>query len=364
MQLRDWIFGLFGAKARTAEGQPRARGQATHVIILDGTASSLVPGRETHAGMTYKLLNEVGHSANLTVHYEAGIQWRDWRGTWDVITGKGINKQIERAYGVLASRYRPGDKIVLIGYSRGAYAVRSLAGVIEIVGLVKHDCATVRTIRTAYRHYRTGGRSKFAKQFRAQHCHSRTDTAIEAVAVWDTVKALGLRVPILWRWLDPAQPFHNHTLGPQVRNGFHALALDETREAYAPVLWTSPTGWTGNMEQVWFRGSHSDVGGQITSLPAARPLANISLVWMLERLEMCGVPLPDNWESRFETDVNAPSCGSWRRWGKVFWGRRRRLVGMDASERLHITVDPARYRKAFVRDFQQARSDQVTPQSS
>jgi uncharacterized protein (DUF2235 family) len=364
VQLRDWIFGLFGARAQTAEGQPRHRGQATHVIILDGTASSLEPGRETHAGMTYKLLNEVGHQANLTVHYEAGIQWRDWRGTWDVITGKGINKQIERAYGVLASRYRVGDKIVLIGYSRGAYAVRSLAGVIEIIGLVKHDFATVRTIRTAYRHYRTGGRSKFAARFRSEHCHRRADTHVEAVAVWDTVKALGLRVPILWRWMNPAQPFHNHTLGPQVRNGFHALALDETREAYAPVLWTSPTGWTGNMEQVWFRGSHSDVGGQIGSFPVARPLANISLVWMLKRLEMCGVPLPDDWTARFEMDVNAPQCGSWRGWGKVFWGRRRRLVGMDPSERLHNTVDPARYRKVFVRDFQQTRPDPVTVQSS
>ncbi|MFT4701277.1 MAG: hypothetical protein ACI9ND_000591 [Yoonia sp.] len=364
VQLRDWVFRLFGVEAQTAEGQPRARGAATHVIILDGTESSLVSGHETHAGMTYKLLNEAGRQANLTVHYEAGIQWRDWRGTWGVMTGKGINTQIERAYGVLASRYRPGDKIFLIGYSRGAYAVRSLAGVIDIVGLVKADCATVRTIRTAYRHYRTGGRSKFAKNFRAEHCHRRWNSPVEAIAVWDTVKALGLRVPIIWRWRNPAQAFHNHTLGPHVRNGFQALALDETREAYAPVLWSSPIGWTGTMEQVWFRGSHSDVGGQLGEFPAARPLANISLVWMLERLEMCKLSLPDDWASRFETDVNAPSCGSWRGWGKVFWRRRRRLVGMDASERLHVTVDPAKYRKVFVRDFQQTQAEQVTPQSS
>jgi len=65
---------------------------------------------ETNAGMTFKLLREAGLKANLTVHYEAGIQWRDWAGTWGVITGKGINRQIERAYGVLASRYRTGIK--------------------------------------------------------------------------------------------------------------------------------------------------------------------------------------------------------------------------------------------------------------
>ena len=192
MQLRDWFFGLFGRRARTEEGGIRKRGAATHVVILDGTMSSLEPGRETNAGLTFKLLREVSRSANLTVYYEAGIQWRDWSGTWGVMTGKGINNQIERAYGVIASRYREGDQIVLIGYSRGAYAVRSLAGVIDMVGLVKSDCATVRVVRQAYRHYRTGARSPIAQDFRDHYCHP--NVSVEAVAVWDTVKALGLRL--------------------------------------------------------------------------------------------------------------------------------------------------------------------------
>lgn len=110
MRLRDRIFGLFGREARSEEAGSRKRGPATHVVILDGTMSSLEAGMETNAGMTFKLLREAGLKANLTVHYEAGIQWRDWAGTWGVITGKGINRQIERAYGVLASRYRTGIK--------------------------------------------------------------------------------------------------------------------------------------------------------------------------------------------------------------------------------------------------------------
>jgi len=367
--LRDWIFGLFDADGRTEEGQPRNRGEATHVIILDGTMSSLEPGHETHAGMTYKLLNEAGMKANLTVHYEAGIQWRDWRGTWDVMTGKGINRQIERAYGVLASRYRPGDKIVLIGYSRGAYAVRSLSGVIDVVGLVKADCATQRNITTAYRHYRTGGRSKFTDKFRRDHCHPRHETPIEAVAVWDTVRALGLRVPVLWRWMPDAHKHHNHSLGIHVRNGFHALALDETREAYAPVLWTTRIGSRSHIEQVWFRGTHTDVGGQLGKYAPAKPLANISLVWMLGRLAVCELPLPEGWEERFDTDPHGVSAGSWRGWGKIFWARKRRLVGIDASERLHHTVNPMKYRKSFVRDFNGSRlsredTTEAAPQSS
>lgn len=336
MPLRDWFFGLFGRRARTEEGGVRKRGPATHVVILDGTMSSLEPGCETNAGLTFKLLKEVSRSANLTVYYEAGIQWRDWRGTWGVMTGKGINRQIERAYGVVASRYREGDDIVLIGYSRGAYAVRSLAGVIDLVGLVKADCATVRAVRQAYRHYRTGARSPTAQDFRDHYCHP--DVQVEAVAVWDTVKALGLRMPIVWRWAQASHDFHNHTLGSHIRNGFHAVAMDERREAYAPVMWACPPGWKGHMEQVWFKGNHGDVGGQVWQNPSCRPLANIPLVWMLDRLEACKVPLPEGWRDRFPQDVSAPSIGSWRGWAKIFLSRRKRIIGRDKSERLHESV--------------------------
>ena len=336
MALRDWIFGFFGSKARSEEGSARKRGKATHVVILDGTMSSLDEGHETNAGRTLHLLQEAGRSANLTVYYEAGIQWQDWYGTWSVMTGKGINKQIERAYGVLASRYRPGDQIILIGYSRGAYAVRSLAGVIGFVGLVRAEHATVRTVRQAYRHYKTGARSAAATVFREKFCHE--DTQIEAVAVWDTVKALGLRLPIVWRWAQAQHNFHSHHLGDHVRHGFHALALDETREAYAPVMWETEPDWEGHLDQVWFKGSHGDIGGQLNGDETARPLANIPLVWMLSQLEGCGLTLPEGWYERFTQDVSAPSVGTWRRWGKLFLSRRKRIILATPSERLHPTV--------------------------
>lgn len=347
--LREWLLRLFGREHRAEEGPPRSRGRATHVIILDGTMSSLDEGRETNAGLTFKLLREVGHGANLTVHYEAGIQWRDWSGTYGLLTGRGINRQIERAYGVLASRYHPGDKIVLIGYSRGAYAVRSLAGVVGLVGIVRQDQATERNIRQAYRHYRTGARTSAAKDFGALYCYR--DARIEAVAVWDTVKALGLRLPIVWRWIESQHSFHNDTLGDHVDHGFHALALDETREAFAPIMWTCPEGWRGVMEQVWFVGTHGDIGGQVRDLTTARPLANIPLVWMLGRLALCGVPLPEGWQNRLYCDVTAPSVGTWGGWGKLFLSRRKRIVGRDRSERLHETALHHPRRK----DFQRAR---------
>lgn len=298
--------------------------------------SSLRDGHETHAGQLYKLLLEAGVGANLTVYYEPGIQWTDWAATLDVMQGRGINRQIIRAYGVLASRYRPGDEIVLAGYSRGAYAVRSLAGVVDLLGLVKSDCATERNVQLAYRHYRRGGRGPAAEAFRKRFCHAKVE--IEAVAVWDTVKALGVRLPILWRWSVVKHEFHNHALGASVRNGFHALALDEAREAYAPVLWACPPGRTGHMEQVWFAGTHGDVGGQLGRFEPARPLSNISLVWMLDRLTACGLPLPDDCTARFATDPQAPSMGSWRGWSKLFLSRKARVVGVDPSERIHESV--------------------------
>ena len=347
MPLRDWLFGLLGRRPRSEDGVHPRRGKATHVIILDGTMSSLRNGFETNAGQLLKLLREVGYSANLSIYYEAGIQWRDWRGTVDVVTGRGINRQIERAYGVLASRYHPGDKILLVGYSRGAYAVRSLAGVIDMVGLVKREEATARAIRTAYRHYRTGARSPTSQVFRDRYCHP--SAPIEAVAVWDTVKALGLRLPIIWRWSVVHHAFHNHTLGNSVAHGFHAVALDETRAAYSPVMWVCPPNWDGHMEQVWFRGNHGDVGGQVDGLKRSRPLANIPLVWMLERLEDCGLALPDRWRDRFPCDVNAPSIGKWRGWSKLFLIRRKRVVGADPSERIHQSVGEMAPRRTWRR---------------
>jgi uncharacterized protein (DUF2235 family) len=253
--------------------------------------------------------------------------------------GRGINRQIRRAYGYLASRYHPGDRIYLLGYSRGAYAVRSLARVIGEVGLLKAEHATVRNIRTAYRHYQRAGSPEVAQAFRRTHCHA--ETKIEMIGVWDTVKALGLRLPLMWRWAESRHAFHNHELGSHVKHGYHALALDETRDVFKPVLWTCPEGWNGRIEQVWFHGAHGDIGGQLAGHEEARPLSNLPLVWMLEKAEDCGLPLPQDWRMRFPVDPKAPSVGTWQGWGKIFLLRSKRQVGLDPSERLHSSVQAA-----------------------
>lgn len=334
-QLSKSLLGWLRPSRRSAQPLPRrGLGAVTHVIILDGTASSLVPGRETNAGRIYRLLSRIG--APVSLYYEAGVQWRDWRSSRDVMMGRGINRQIRRAYGYLASRYRPGDKIYLFGYSRGAFAVRSLAGVIDRVGLLRDRDATERNVMLAYRHYQSEPGSRAARIFSERYCHDGVE--IEMIGAFDTVKALGLRLPVLWRYSEPAHQFHNHALGPAVKRGFHAIALNENREVFDPVMWRTPEGFEGHVEQVWFPGAHGDIGGQLDGFDEARPLANIPLVWMLEKAEESGLPLPVGWRANYPCDPGAPSIGTWRSWAKFFLSRKRRVVGRDPSERLHETV--------------------------
>lgn len=312
------------------------RGAVDHVVVLDGTMSSLHPGQETNAGLAFQLLGRPVPGQRRRLYYEPGLQWEGWRNLGAVAQGRGINRQIRRAYGWLASQYRPGDRIFLLGYSRGAFAVRSLAGVIDRVGLLRHDQATERNVQLAYRHYMTGPDSPAAQAFARHSCHA--SAAIEMVGVWDTVKALGLRLPLLWMLTDRSHAFHNHHLGASIRHGFQALALHETRAVFEPVLWDCPEAWDGNVEQVWFAGAHADVGGQVGALAAARPLANIPFVWMMGRAEACGLALPAGWRDGFPCDPRAPMVGTWRNWGKLFLLRRRRVVGRDRSEKLHPSV--------------------------
>ncbi len=356
-RIRRW-FGQ-GRRSRESSTFAARRGRVDHVIVLDGTLSSLRAGQETNAGLTYKLLCEMAPSAQMSLTYEPGVQWMGWRSSLDVINGRGINRQIRRAYGFLASRYRPGDRIFLIGYSRGAYAARSLAGVIDMIGLLRSDQATVRNIRQAYRHYQLSPQGPAVQEFRKAFCHGGVD--IEMIGVWDTVKALGLRAPLAWRFTEGEHRFHNHALGPAVRHGYHALALDETRQAFAPVMWTCPEGWDGTVEQMWFRGAHGDVGGQLGGQKTSRPLSNIPLVWMLERAEALGLSLPDGWRSRFPRNAGAPAVGSNKGWGRLFLARKRRIVGADPSEMVH---DSARGHKTLARviraDLDAILCDQVS----
>ncbi|MCK0166830.1 DUF2235 domain-containing protein [Jannaschia sp. S6380] len=335
MRLNDLIRRVW----RRGDGtitRPAPQSQ-THVVLLDGTLSSLQPGFETSVGLIYRLLDrETSHC----LYYEPGIEWRGWRHVTEVMAGVGINHQIRRAYEFLAHRYRPGDRVFLIGYSRGAYAVRALAGMIDRVGLLRPEYASEALIYQAYWHYRSDPTHPTARSFASRHCHTRAQ--ITAVGVLDTVQAVGIRWPLLWRLFPHVHAFRSHRLGQSVLHGFHAMALDENRNAYTLDRWRTHGTRTGSVEQVWFRGTHGDLGGQLNGQDASRPLANVPLVWMLSRLEDTGLALPDGWRDRFPVDAGAPSVGNWRGFGPFFLSRRRRKVGVDPSESIHPSALPHR----------------------
>jgi uncharacterized protein (DUF2235 family) len=324
---------------RTTGKKIMARDPITHIVVMDGTLSTLRNGLETNAGLTYRLLSEIGQSSKISLNYIEGLQWPTWRGMINVVAGVGINNQIRRAYGYIASRYRPGDRIFLFGFSRGAYAARSLAGIIDQIGMLKSGHATERHIRQVLRLYKQAEGGPFSESFAAQYCHPAAP--IEMIGVWDTVKSLGIEYPLLWRLAPENTDFHSHGLGPSIRNGFHALARDETRSAFAPVMWETTGDWAGHVEQAWFRGAHSDVGGDVRQFLQARALSNISLVWMLENAEKCGLTLPDAWRDRFPTDPFAPAYGRFRGLAKFYLFRKRRAMLIDPSEYLHPSAASA-----------------------
>lgn len=321
----------------------RVRGSVDHVILLDGTMGALKPELLTSIGLIYRLLRRAG--PRVSVHYNKGLQWHSWRDLHDLWFGWGVNHQILRAYGWLSMRYRPGDRIFLIGYSRGGFAARSLAGMIDRAGLLRPEHATERNVRLAWRYYEAQKLSPVAGIFRKRFCHETSP--IEMVGVFDSVRALGIQLPLLWALSEPRWRFHDDRLGPSVNHGYQALAYHETRRILTPLIWDSTNTGANRIEQVWFRGVHGDIGGQLGAFEAARPLANIPLVWMLERAEALGLALPPGWRAEFPTDPDAPSVGSWRFWGRFFLMRGARVVGRDLSERLHETVSVPRRRFAL-----------------
>lgn len=313
------------------------RPPVTHVVLIDGTMASLSEDRRSSIGQIYDLLTgKMGPLNNgpVRVHYGQGQQWDQWRTLPDIAFGRGLQGRIMAAYGWLANHYRPGDRIFLFGYSRGAFAVRSLSGLIARIGLLKPRYATERYMRLAWRYYQSGGSARILAAFHHRRCHEKVP--IRLLGVFDTVMALGIRLPVLWLLTEPRYRFHDQQISDNVELGVQALALDETRAVFEPILWHDDT--PGRVRQVWFRGSHADIGGQLAGMEDARPLANIPLIWMLEQAEAAGLPLPAHWQDHFPQDAGAPQVGSWRNWGKAFLMRAPRVAGYDHSETLHATV--------------------------
>ena len=187
--------------------------------------------------------------------------------------GYGITQNLVRAYRFLIETYTPGDRVFLFGFSRGAFAARSLAALIDQVGvLAPDDRDRAKEIVKAWLDGNTSVVARYQQPL--------TRCAPHFVGVWETVGALGVLIRL--------RRFHDNKLSPGVCHAVHALAIDEKRRKFEPTPWDESALKPGqHARQLWFVGVHSDVGGGYDE----RGLADITLAWMLEQAEAQGLAL-------------------------------------------------------------------------
>lgn len=258
--------------------------------------------------------------------------------------GTGISETILNGYAEIVRQYRPGDRIYLVGFSRGAYAARCIAGVISHCGLLRAE--NIRYAPQMVQIYRTRPDPKRDAHVQPGLLHR--DPAIEFVGVFDTVASLG--VP-LWGWWFRVFPIWRNksmTTDPvrACRHVYHALAMDERRSEFLPALYMPPDtprpdDKLETLEQVWFRGAHADIGGGY----ARTDLSDITLGWMMAAMARHGLRFREDARAKLRPDalgrlhdelVRKPSwtlLGSWPRWHPVPG------AGLDATRtKLHQSV--------------------------
>ena len=205
--------------------------------------------------------------------------------------GSGLSENICQAYRFIANNYCKGDELFLFGFSRGAYTVRSLAGFIDVAGLLGKE--NLRLLPEAYALYRLPPEQRAGSMVEQRLNFvgepARIPIPIKFIGVWDTVGALGAPTPILGQLTRKRVSFHNTQLGKAVQFAYHALAVDERRRPFKPDLWTGDLAEGQTIRQVWFGGVHSNIGGGYRDTG----LADISLAWLTGRAASHGLEFTD-----------------------------------------------------------------------
>jgi len=229
------------------------------------------------------------------------------RQAFQVLAALQQPRNIRSAYEFLVRYYEPGDEIWIFGFSRGAFTARSLAGMIRSSGLLK--VAHVDRIGDAMALYRdryddTAPDAPRTRVFRQTYAH---EPNIKFIGVWDTVGSLGVPGVHLWlaRLLRVDWQFHDTNLSRSVENAYHALAIHEKRFDFRPTLWQKqkwPQADQQTLEQVWFCGVHSDVGGGYVE----EQVSDVALIWMIEKAKARGLAFREDFladQNWFHPDV-------------------------------------------------------------
>lgn len=285
------------------------------VILLDGTDNDWKT--RTNVRRLYEIIsNQDRH--DMAVYYDEGVG-SDFRKLTGNAFGNGFAENVRQAYRFLARQYTPGDKIYIFGFSRGAATARSLSGMVRYVGLLDKGVleATKQKMKLSdiykgeeietesmftsdpvydiFKIYTISHKGDFAKKLATlkEKYKMLDEVPIRVVGVWDTVESLGFPI------LDPKKPApdddrYRIELHDNIDYAFHALAIDETRIPFQPLIWDQEDLTANNLvrekkrmkkqelEQVWFAGVHSDIGGGYGD---SKDLSGITLNWMLAKLE-------------------------------------------------------------------------------
>ena len=246
--------------------------------------------------------------------------------------GKGIEKNIRELYRAIIYNYAPGDELFLFGFSRGAFTVRSLAGFMQLVGLIaKDDDYWLPELYSCYERGKRPGSAEWEKATRRLERDRMPSAPILFLGVWDTVGALGAP-GLLGQLLNKKKyAYHDVSLTPSMSHAYQALAIDERRKPFAPSVWDRLPTWVGDLEQAWFPGAHSNVGGG----ESPDGLANEALHWMVEKAERLGLEVDSRYLGFFLNCFNSELDDSmtplWRP-----LGQHVRQIGIHgANERLH-----------------------------
>ncbi len=288
-------------------------------------------------------------AAEQVLFYQPGLGSEHGKGLAAGISGAGIDRDIQDAYRFLVHNYRDGDEIWCFGFSRGAYTVRSLVGLLRNAWLL--DKREAARIPDAYHIYRTkwGPDADNATRFRDRWCRP---VQVHFLGVWDTVGALGIPLELFSELNDRRYAFHDTRLSRIVRHAYHAVAIDERREPFRPTLWQTHAGRT-HTEQCWFAGSHGDVGGT-----AQDPgLGAICLRWIADAASGCGLALDETFlrgltEHAGAGHVYRSDRGLWRALGRAWRpiGRRNHDESVHVSAEQRFLRDPD-YRPRNLREW-------------
>jgi len=270
-------------------------------LFLDGTWNNVNDNTNV-----WRLKSLCDKSAEQLVYYSAGVGTQSGEKLSGGMFGIGINDEVTNAYEWLVEHYTDGARLFIFGFSRGAFTARSLAGFISKCGLLKPGSPV--SVKQMFDRYRKGTATtvgalahvtddqlpqedKWIKEYSRR-------IPIWLQGVWDTVGSLGVPLPLLPNISRSDFAFLETDLHINDTHAYHALAIDEHREAFAPTLWVKSTPKVGDafpprdlghVEQRWFVGAHANVGGGYEN----DLLAQIPLEWLMKKAIAHGLLFKD-----------------------------------------------------------------------